>query len=232
METPDTCPHCEAPTTDSDRFCRSCGTSLSPGGFCHSCGTEARLGDERCRSCGEELVPAEEVGALRYRITPARIIVMSLLSGGLFLLWWLYVTWEQYRDLTEDRAFPLWHTLSFAVPIYGYYRGHAHVRVFKELMVERGVETTLNPAAAVLALVVLTVLGLNTFRASDLGAIIVLSLVSIAVSAGLMLLVQENLNRLWDDEISVDEEPIGTTTGQVIFAVIGVLSWTPLLAGV
>ena len=231
MGTPAACPRCNTPAAESDRFCRSCGSPLIQGSFCPSCGVEASLGDDSCASCGAALHPAA-AAVVRYRFTPARIVVMSLLTSGLFLLYWLYITWKQYRDLTGEEVYPLWHALSCVLPIYGYFRVHAHVRVYKELMVARGIETTLNPAGAVLALVVITLLGFASFSTANLAAEAVLSLVSSIVTAGLILLVQENLNSLWDHVPSVAREPVGTTPGQVALAVIGVMGYLSLLAGV
>ena len=73
---------------------------------------------------------------------------MAVLSYGLYLFYWLYLTWKQYRDHTGQEVFPVWHALTLAVPIYGLFRTHAHVRSFKELMFSSGVTSTLSPGWA------------------------------------------------------------------------------------
>ena len=71
-------------------------------------------------------------------LPPTRILLMAVLSYGLYLFYWFYLTWKQYRDHTGREAFPVWHALTLVVPIYGLFRTHAHVRSFKELMVNSG----------------------------------------------------------------------------------------------
>ena len=56
----------------------------------------------------------------------------------------MYITWRHYRDYTEEQVFPVWHALSMLVPIYQFFRLHAHVRVYQELMAQRRVPSTLN----------------------------------------------------------------------------------------
>ena len=91
---------------------------------------------------------------------------MSILSGGLYLLYWSYLTWKQYRDHARREAFPVWHALTLLVPIYGIFRMHAHVRTYKEIMQAASVTTTLSASGAVYAMVGISILGGATFLLS------------------------------------------------------------------
>ena len=58
----------------------------------------------------------------------------------------MHRTWKQCRDHTVEMAsetgathHPVWHGLGQPVPVYGWFRYHAHIRQYKALMVERGV---------------------------------------------------------------------------------------------
>ena len=87
-----------------------------------------------------------------YHISTPRIVVLSIISMGLYWVYWMYRTWRQYRDHTIELAaengethHPVWHGLTQIVPVYGWFRYHAHVRSYKTLMQERGIANSLNP---------------------------------------------------------------------------------------
>ena len=84
-------------------------------------------------------------------ISIARVILVSVVSMGIYWVYWMYRTWKQYRDHTIEMSaetgdvhHPVWHGLTQVVPVYGWFRYHAHIRLYKELMAERGVPDTLN----------------------------------------------------------------------------------------
>ena len=62
-------------------------------------------------------MPGTAVRVLPNYLSQNRILVMAVLSFGLYLLYWFYLTWKQYRDQTSQEAFPVWHALSLLVPI-------------------------------------------------------------------------------------------------------------------
>ena len=169
---------------------------------------------------------------------------MTMLSDGLYLFYWFYITWQQYRDHTGNRVFPMWHTLSLIIPIYELFRTHAHMRSFKELMLNAGVSCSIAVGWAVVLVMVSTLLdnvslrvngGFFNFdevsaRAAFLSAL--LDLASIAVVLGLILHVQQNLNRYWASLDNVTLVDLNVGAGEVILAVIGVLTWIITIASI
>ncbi len=224
--------------------------------FCSNCGTESEANERFCRHCGASLaasvagrqtvepapVPETAVRVLPNYLSPTRILVMAVLSYGLYLFYWFYLTWKQYRDHTGEDAFPVWHALTLLVPIYGFFRTHAHVRTFKELMKNSGVASTLSPGWAV-GLVALTGLldgisfnvsgGFISLQEISRGtslAVALLDALSITVVVGLLLQLQGNLNRYWgglpevmSGEVSLKSARIGA--GEIILLVLGLLAW-------
>ena len=175
-------------------------------------------------------------------LPPTRILLMAVLSYGLHLFYWFYLTWKQYRDHTGREAFPVWHALTLVVPIYGLFRTHAHVRSFKELMVNSGVTSILSPGWAVVLVMLSGVLDGISFNVSGgffslqeisqgtALAVTLLAALSIAVVAGLLLQLQGNLNRYWgglpqvtSGETSLMKARMGV--GEIILLVIRVLAW-------
>jgi uncharacterized membrane protein len=162
---------------------------------------------------------------------------MTIISYGLYLFYWFYLTWKQYRDHTKEEAYPLWHTLSLLVPIYGLFRMHAHTKVFKELMTSQGLVTTIAPWLAVVAVVVISGLDGSSFRLSlgemtqaNAVSMAVLDVLSIAIIIWLLRHVQGNLNSYWHHVSAGQLLDARIGVGEVVFAGIGILLWLGTLA--
>ena len=224
--------------------------------FCPNSGTESEATQQFCRHCGAALaatvagrqtvgpasIPATGVRVLPYYLSPTRILVMTVLTYGLYLFYWRYLTWKQYRDHTGQEVFPVWHALTLFVPIYNLFRTHAHIRTYKELMVNSGVASTLSPGWAVGLVAISVVLDGVSFNVSGgfFGpqeisqgtalAVALLDGLSIAVVAGLLLQVQGNLNRYWASmpEVMSGGIPFSSArigVGEIILLVVGLLAW-------
>ncbi|MSQ40942.1 MAG: hypothetical protein EXR55_04665 [Dehalococcoidia bacterium] len=112
--------------------------------YCPRCGTEALSSAALRTTCGTALTTVDEPSGggaggtasgsaveMNVLLSPARIILMSVLSQGLYLLYWFYLTWKHYRNHTGRDVYPVWHALTLLVPIYSLFRTHAHVRALK-----------------------------------------------------------------------------------------------------
>ena len=180
-------------------------------------------------------------------ISTTRIILLSVLSMGLYWFYWMYRTWKQYRDHTIEMAaesgqthYPVWHGLTQFLPVYGFFRYHAHIRQYKDLMVERGVPDTLNLGLLTTVVVIngIVAIAAGTMRSPELysGAVLVagviLSVVSLVVSIVVLCVMQSNLNRYW---ASVDGRLLQSARfgkGEIVCIVLGVIFWAGVVAAV
>ena len=221
-------------------FCRECGTETeSFHRYCRNCGAEVGTGATEIGTAGP--IPQYAVSAPTYYLSPTRILLMSVLTYGLYLFYWFYLTWKHYRDHTRTEIFPVWHALALFVPIYGLFRTHAHVRSFKELMLAAGLPSTLSTGWAVVLVAISWVLDGISFNVSGgfatvqevsqktALAIALLDVISIAIVAGLLLQVQGNLNRYWANQGSGTLKSARIGVGEVILAVLGILAWANTL---
>jgi len=172
------------------------------GSILRNCGTQVLEGSRFCASCGQNLDGSEKT--LANIIPIERVILMTVLSGGSYAFYWYYITWKQYRNHSEQRAFPVWHSLTLLVPIYGLFRTHAHMRTYQELMDRRNLANTINPSIAVGVVFAVGVLigvsfALSLFMISEkLGAmLLVINVISTGILLWLVSTNQENLNRYW-----------------------------------
>ncbi len=176
---------------------------------------------------------------VRYRVPLQRVLIMSVVSAGLYLLYWFYLTWKHFRDSTDRDAYPVWHALTLLVPIYSLFRIHAHMRVYRELMSMQNLATTISPGWAVVAVLVSSAMSFWSARISwdtpitqleaQINAFLVV--VSVVVVVWLLLQVQSNLNRYWAHLYDrVDSSPLGVV--EIVLAVIGLFVWFDTIASV
>ena len=105
---------------------------MSSANYCPHCGAEAHGESLFCASCGRPVVGGSEPSApVPYLISPTRIVLLSVLSLGLYTLYWLYKTWKHYKEHTGAAAYPVWHGLTGACPYLRLLprpRSPAHIR--------------------------------------------------------------------------------------------------------
>ncbi len=237
--------------------------------FCPNCGREAQNDTNFCPTCGADLSaapvnppPLGTPQELPYHLSLNRILLMSVLSYGLYLFYWFYLTWKQYRDHTGNDAYPVWHALTLLVPVYGLFRTHAHARTFRALMWNARLSSSIRPGWAWVAVLIagflvsvslrwawvaaliagivadnVSLLGYMQFawRGETLGAVIwflVIDLIVMALIAGLLLHLQSNINRYWNSRPNVRVRPARIGVGEVIFGILGALSWLAAFADI
>ena len=108
-------------------------------------------------------------------------------------------------------------------------------------MRDADISGSIKPWLAVVLLLIVGVLDNISFRASfslnpmtqdDAIAIVVIDFISIALTAGLLLYLQSNLNRYWQGftYLRVTSAKIGV--GEITFGIIGLLAWLGTLANI
>ena len=173
-------------------------------------------------------------------IATGRIIALSVISFGIYWIYWMYRTWKQYRDHTGEEAYPVWHGLTQLVPVYGFFRFHAHARVFKTLMQRRGVPDTLNLDALVVIVVVNTIANLVAGGLSNSSSVsltvrlvaFVVQLATIAVGIGVLCRIQSNLNRYWADVDHRLTQSARFGKGEIVCIGLGIIAWLGSIAGI
>src|SRR6185503_6026260 len=112
------CPACGHPRAPSDKFCAQCGASLSQPAFSGTV-LPSNL------SAGSTTEPK----TWRAIQSPWLVGALVIATFNLYAMWWLGRTWWQLKQEDGDAGkHPVWHALAMLVPIYGYFRFHAHMR--------------------------------------------------------------------------------------------------------
>ena len=197
------CPHCEFQVQPDSIFCSACGRPVVGG--------------------------ADPNDPVPYLISPARIVFLSLLSLGLYTLYWLYKTWKHYRDHTGARAYPIWHGLTAFVPIYGSFRAHSHLRTFGEMASAAGLSVPFSPGLAFAAMLIGW---LRLFVAEGSAISLLVLIVSILAQVWMMLHAQPRINYYWDEVYGSRLRSMSVGKGEIIVGIIGVFAWMGTLASI
>ena len=217
------------------RYCPTCGTRAdASSNFCGVCGNALPAPTEVERQSAAQIRSMPTAGC---RIPPGRILLMTLLSGGLYQYYWFYRTWVQYRDHTRTEVFPVWHALSLVVPIYSLFRIYAHMQAFKQLMEDAGLRNTISPRWAVVAIASSQLLGVaSIFAAGGLSSEaeisrstvivqIVFLVITLAIMVSLLLHVQTNINNYWSSQSGTAAAVMRIGMGELVLTAIGVMVW-------
>lgn len=213
----------------TEKLCTKCGRLNSAyARFCDVCGAQ-----EFARPPAEQLQDASgtqgAVANAAVRISMTRIVVLSAFTfSGLYFYYWLYLTWKQLRGETRDVHYPVWHAFTMFVPVYGLFRLHKHVGVVQTLALGAGVNTSLTAGLAVVLIALTWVLGIVSMNAVGL-LLILLNLISFALTTTTMVWVQGALNAYWYQVrgTSLQNAPVGV--GEKAIVSLGVLLWLNVL---
>ena len=248
--------------------CQFCGAQYAPEHhFCGSCGAAVREIDrlettppqpaptqrpfnpseELDRLAGSPYEPLANTSvaptgqlddAIPYYIPTNRVVLLTVLSSGLYIFYWLYVTWRQYRDYTGETAFPVFHALCLIVPVYQFFRLHAHMQVYQELMEARSVPSTVSPLRAVLIYLGVVLLGLVSFMLPTEGmltpsqqvAYVVINIGQTVLLAWMIWHAQTNINRLWQHCLGGRLGSTPLAPAEVVITILGCLFGWGMLA--
>ena len=197
---------------------------------CPHCDVQVSVDALFCDTCGRPVVGGGDSGApAPYLISPARIVFLTILSLGLYTVYWLYKTWQHYRDHTGAGVYPVWHGLTALVPIYGSFRAHAHLRSFGELGSTVGLTLAFSPGLAFGAMLIGW---LRLFVAEGSPISLVLLVVSLLAQLWMMLHAQPRINYYWDHAYGPRLRSMSIGKGEIIVIVIGALGWLGTLASI
>ena len=209
---------------------------------CSHCGRLNPTDSKLCAQCGasngqDESIPwhafltrpADKTPSDAVYLSMGRVLGFTAVTLGLYLAYWLYVTWKHLASETEDPHYPLWHTLAVLfVPIYGLFRLHKHIALVAKVARSRGVDTTLSPLLAVLMWLLSSVLQFLTLGMEDPATALGLTLLALVLLAAFLVWVQMPLNAYWERVRSQPSSP-PLAVFEVILLALGVFSWLSLL---
>ena len=209
------CPQCGWANPEGLKYCTACG-AFRKDGIVVSPSATLDVGVDK------DMAPQLMIGM-------PRVIALSILVSGPYLIYWLYVTWKQLQSETKDIHYPLWHALTLLVPIYGLFRLYRHMDVISGLASRAGLPT-FNPGMAVVLIGLNMLMGFSSTGTVDLLWVLVLKLISLSLVATNIVWGQKALNAYWHHVrgLNVGYLPVGRI--EAILAVIGAVIWLSLFS--
>ena len=190
----------------SSRFCTTCGLErTSEGAHCQGCGVsfDGPADDPRVA----QLDKPSSLDISNYRTSLRMVLLLSLLTFGLYLPVWMGLTWSKMKSVFKDpRMYPVWHGLSAMVPIYGWFRFHAHCTAINYVTESGGGTAMVRPGWAVLGVIAGGAVGGVSGWTSG-GLFILLWILSAALVGGALAHAQAGLNAYRRSQ-SVEEVPV------------------------
>ena len=201
---------------------------------CTRCGQLNRARSNYCSACGAqnfvegpqdqpESAPTGQLSITQgnaLRLSTRRVIVLSIVTSGLYILYWLYLTWKQLQDETKDVHFPVWHALTFLIPIYGLFRLHKHVAVIQTVALRAGVEVSITPGLAVTLIGLDMLLVIVSGGLQGIGVFLILNLIRLALITTVIAWAQITLNRCWSSIKGESLENLPIKSGEVKFVLV------------
>ncbi len=158
---------------------------------------------------------------------------MTVLSYGLYLFYWAFLTWKRYGQNTGEGISPSMEALSLAVPVFGWARVAAHVRAHRALAQKAGAPWRVGPKRAALAFAIVTALAWTPLVLRLDGAISfmdaiafgLLGVAMVAAVAGLLWSLQRDMNGMWSKVQGNKLLDAPVWAGDVATGLAGCLVW-------
>ena len=213
----------------ADKQCAECGDVNSEhSNFCSNCGGKEFKEVPPGLAARLSTPPGVEV-INDVRLGIGRVAVLSLLSGGVYIFWWFYITWKHLDSESSEHHHPVWHALTLLVPVYNLFSMHSHVSVIKNLAIGARLTTSLSAGLAVVMFAVSNALGWASLRVDDQGTLAVLTVLGAVLTTTVIYLAQQTLNQYWQSSKGANLREARVGVGEVIFVLLGLLVWVGIL---
>ncbi len=203
----------------TEKVCTRCGMlNQTRANYCSACGAQDFVEGPQ----GQLEGVSQSDGAVAVRLSIPRVVVLSVVTSGVYILYWLYLTWKQLQGETRDVHYPVLHALTFLIPVYGLFRLHKHVAVIQTIALRAGVDVSITPGLAVTMVALDWLLVITSGGIQSWGAFVILNLIRLALITTVIVWAQVTLNRYWSSTKgeALENVPIGSGVVRFVLFVL------------
>ena len=161
-----------------------------------------------------------------------RLVLLSVVTFGVYEIYWFYRTWKHMRDYEKKNISPGWRTAALSVPVYNIVLIYRQFKDIRDSAQEAGCPAFSSPGLQtfifVMVSLLLIVLSLYELKVSDTSMLFFLTLLIIAVNAATVLplaVVQNTRNNFWKKQQPELNMRTSFSRGEITLLVLGGLYW-------
>jgi hypothetical protein len=236
------CRYCDAELSPDDRVCASCGqrvafmpNEIPAGGWARPAPAMSEAGTATTATAvlDEPAMDLAQTPENALYVDSTRLVLLLVLSSGLYIFYWTFLTWKQLARATGGQHYPVWHALTLLVPFYSLFRLHRHVSVINEVSRKAGLVPGFVAWVFVMLYIVSNILDLSYILASTgdhvTTLMVVFDVAGIAVLGAAVLWAQSNLNNFWLFTLRARLSETRFGVGELVITAVGGLSWLTYL---
>lgn len=205
------CPFCQKTVQDNAHKCQFCG-----GWFTNDAESKQKVQDREEQV--EKLVKGKkdkagenlEEGTLCFSVSTKKMVVMSLLTFGIYEIYWFYRNWRAIHLQEGKKLSPFWRAFFSVFWCYS---------LFKRILdsaVNKGLKTRNSPGVLTLCYIILVIITSKAPDPFDL----------IGIFSFIPVICVNNAARF--NNFAVDpqyQEKQKLTTGEILFVILGIIIW-------
>jgi hypothetical protein len=127
------CPNCRHTISDAATTCPNCGQAMTARPAEPTASTAPAVGDNDAARAADSYAPATPVDLPYFEVSIRKFVVMSIVTWGIYPLYWAYEQWVRIANRNREGLSPIWRTI-FS-PLWNF----SLFRRIKEEAIRRGV---------------------------------------------------------------------------------------------
>jgi hypothetical protein len=197
--------------------------------YCSSCGSKTEEASKFCQKCGAKLGENQSAG-LRdieyFAISPKRLALFSILTLGIYEIYWFYKNWQAVKSAEGAKISPFWRA------IFAIFFCHSLFKKVLESAKSYAYRESYSPDWLATAYIFLLVIGngLSRVESYEVGFNLLWLIIAISTFIPLMS-VQKAINFNNGKIKGGDVLKPGFSGGEVVLIVIGVIWFLLVLIG-
>jgi len=219
--------------------------------MCSFCAEEILADAVKCKHCGEWL-NRQSAGQRTHPVVQQysnaqpiwNLILLSILSFGIYEIYWFYRNWKHLKVHKNLNINPGWRTVGLLVPIYGIILIYRQFKDIDELLLKAKCKKffyELSPGGATLSYVFFNFLSARIsnlpmkytqITPTGLLAVMIFEIVFFLIAVWVLVDVQKMLNEFWEKEQPHFAIRTKFTNKEIAILLIGGVFWTIFLIGI